>query len=372
MIKALEGTTEINLPYDKATHMQFYEKFLEHQSPYDYLTLYIHTPVCLQRCAYCMHNSLAVPEARVPHTLDRGISILEMEFAKISHLFSNQKIRAIYFGGGSPSLMTPSQIEQVLTLVDKYWDVQKTSDNMLAFEGHPSQITQEKLTVLKQWGINRFSMGIQTFDEEVAKQNNRIFISPQRILSIYDMLRENFSRVNVDLMFGIKGQTLKKFLKDVNYLIRHDVQRLTMYGYNNCMGTRPEPDEQVYQDSLIQAMGLVEQLLPDSYNFTGAENGEYAEFNCIWKRGFGFKYPYSTAPLAPAYTNNILGFSMNAAHAANWFMPLETHALFSSAQNQMILRPMELLGRDVAAEIRTVRASIDATGIIPSYQDSDF
>lgn len=110
MIKSMAGITEeINIPYNKTTHMQMYRTFLDHMTPYDYLTLYIHTPICLQRCAYCMHNSMALSESKVPHAISRGISVLEQSFSEVSSMFANQKIRAIYFGGGSCNILIQSR-----------------------------------------------------------------------------------------------------------------------------------------------------------------------------------------------------------------------------------------------------------------------
>lgn len=284
-----------------------------------------------------MHPSLVAEADDLEDLLTLGLENLEAQFKQHSGLFAGLPIRAMYFGGGSPSLMPPSYLERLFTLIDKYWIVEHTADNMLALEGHPSQITEEWITIARDWGINRFSMGVQSLDPKVLQANNRIVYSKEQILDMYDMLSSYFSRVNLDLMFGIRRQTLRSHLKDVKALLDHDVQRLTIYGFNNSREARPIQNEEQYQKLAIEAIELTKHLAGPQYNFIGSEKDDYREFNCYFKSGLSFKYPYGTEPLYPFF-NNILGFSMSLAGAANWFVPLGMQVLISPVNNQIIIR----------------------------------
>jgi coproporphyrinogen III oxidase-like Fe-S oxidoreductase len=334
---------EIYLPYSLEFLLQAYQDFMLAKSSLDYVTLYIHTPYCLQRCSYCMYQSNIVSPSEAEIAIDSGIIELERQFEKVAPIFSKEPIRALYFGGGSSSLYSPKQLEKLFVILDKYWDIHKTDENMLAWEGHPSQLYPEQLEVLSQWGINRFSIGIQSLDPIVLQAANRLILPTEEILATYDYLKEKFLRVNVDLIYGLQKQTFDSFIRDITTLTAHDMEHITLYGINDARKTRAIADTAEYRTQAQQVFSYIHNSFTSSrYAFAGSSLTSYNEFNCLYHRDTpSFRYPYGTSYIPPFF-NSIIGFSMTGEMAASCLTPLGISIIPSKANNQLTVRGASL------------------------------
>lgn len=297
---------KLTVPYSKEIQLKIWEEYLKKKTKFDYTTLYIHFPFCKQKCNYCMHDSGIMKNSGV---IEGGIKYLEEQFKFAQQVFKNEPISAIYFGGGSASLLESYHLDKVLNLVDKYWNLQKTDQNMMAYEMHPSQVTDEKIRVLRDSFINRISMGIQSFDPEVIKAVGRIYVPKQEIIKIYHKLAENFDKVNIDFMYGLTGQTDNSFYSDIKAMVDEGAQRITMYGYNNVTGNRPIKDDQEYEITALVVMNHIKNIFKNQgYLFGGSTDDKYNEWNCLIKnnRDYSFQYFYNT--LTTDF-NNCVAFS---------------------------------------------------------------
>lgn len=371
-------TQEMYVPFSPETLRSLYQAYLETRTPsLDYLTLYIHTPYCLQRCSYCMYQTKIVSPSEASELLDKGIDSLEQQFQEVSDTFNSDVIQAIYFGGGSPTLLSSKQLSRLLSIIDRYWTINKTSQNMIAFEGHPSQISQDRIKQLTDWGVNRISLGLQSLDPEVLRAVNRVVLPKAMLLSKLEMLSRYVDRYNVDLMYGLQKQTAESFLTDVKELLSYKLPHLTLYGFNNTLPkTRAITSEQSYQTQ-AQKVFLTARSLLDSYPnyaFTGTTDAAYSEFNCIYKTNseLAFRFPYNTAPIYP-YFNSILGFSMERyERASSWLTPLGLQIVPSHTTNQIVLRSMNLLAHTSTAEVLQVRDSVIKQRVLPPPMPGNF
>ena len=160
--------------------------------------LYVHVPFCAKKCAYCAFYS----EAGSGQLVNRYVEALlrEMQFVA-----SDLKPRTIFFGGGTPSLLTLGQWERVLRTIQRLgW----SGAAEWTVECNPATVSLDKAKLLRDGGVNRISMGVQSFDEALLDRLGRVH-SRQMIFKSFDILRAaGFDNLNVDLMFAIPGQTM--------------------------------------------------------------------------------------------------------------------------------------------------------------------
>lgn len=211
-----------------------WQEYLENKTENDYTTLYIHVPFCIQKCNYCEYCS------KITHNGidDSKIDYLEEQFLNALKVFKDEPIKAINFGGGTPNILSPKQLERILNMIKKHWNLKIDKDNEMGFEFHPALFSKEHLDVLQNSYINRLSMGIQTFDKNVLKAENRLYVSEEQLKNIYNSVK-NFSKiVNVDLLAGLIGQTSSMLSNDVKALLDIGVESLTIYELNRVHNRR--------------------------------------------------------------------------------------------------------------------------------------
>lgn len=160
--------------------------------------LYVHVPFCAKKCAYCAFYSHAPSQ----ETLDRYTSALTHEL-ELTEFGSTPC--TIFFGGGTPSLLTTSQWQRILKSMDQLGTLGAPE---FTVECNPATVSLEKAKLLKSYGVNRISMGVQSLDEALLDRLGRIH-SRQGVFTSFETLRNaGFENINIDLMFGIPGQSM--------------------------------------------------------------------------------------------------------------------------------------------------------------------
>ena len=167
------------------------------------LSLYIHLPWCVRKCPYCDFNSYAVrdalPEAAYVEALARDIESQAVEV-------SGRPIVSIFFGGGTPSLFTPEAIGRVLEAARGHLTV--ASDAEVTLEANPGTIERGRFTGYREAGVNRVSLGAQSFDADQLKALGRIH-SPQETTRAADELHAaGLTNFNLDLMYALPGSSV--------------------------------------------------------------------------------------------------------------------------------------------------------------------
>ncbi len=171
-------------------------------------SLYLHVPFCHTRCHYCDFNTYAgILPLREPYV--RAL-LTEIELAgKMVQIADNmpRRSRTIFFGGGTPSMLSVPQISRLLEACFKAFVVDKNAE--ITLEANPGTLSQEQLEGLRAAGINRLSMGAQSFDEELLKTLGRIHSPDEITQAVHYARAAGFTSINLDFMFGLPGQTMQ-------------------------------------------------------------------------------------------------------------------------------------------------------------------
>src|SRR5689334_3328617 len=169
-------------------------------------SLYVHVPLCAQKCAYCAFYS----EASSGELINRYVSALTRELEFVAH---DLRPRTVFFGGGTPSLLNLRQWEQILRTMER---LDLLGAGEFTVECNPATVSSDKAKLLRDFGVNRISMGVQSLDESLLDRLGRIH-SREMVFKSFDTLRQaGFDNLNLDLMFAIPGQTLQVWRETLN------------------------------------------------------------------------------------------------------------------------------------------------------------
>jgi len=161
-------------------------------------SLYVHVPFCAQKCEYCAFFS----EASNGELISRYVAALERELSIVAH---DLKPKTIFFGGGTPSILNLRQWETLLTAMQRHGLLGASE---FTVECNPATVSLEKAKLLRSFGVNRISMGVQSLDENLLDRLGRVH-SREMVFKSFDTLRHaGFDNINIDLMFAIPGQTM--------------------------------------------------------------------------------------------------------------------------------------------------------------------
>ena len=209
--------------------------------------IYIHIPFCKSRCSYCdfatgLYNS---------DLAERYVEALEVDIQTTRETELSQTVDTIYFGGGTPSMLSPSQIDRLLRAVHKRFQVEPTAE--VTMEINPGSVTKSILSEFRHIGINRASFGAQTFDDAELARLGRSHTSTDT-LSTFDALRASgFDNISFDLIAGLPGQTMEGWQSNVERSLGLKPEHLSFYLLEVHSGTplaqhiergiQPKPDD---------------------------------------------------------------------------------------------------------------------------------
>lgn len=182
--------------------------------------IYIHIPFCRQICHYCdFHHS-----ASLTH-LDSMIEAIRTEIAASTDYIHEP--RTLYFGGGTPSVCSPEQLGRLISQVRTNWPTATLEE--ITLEANPDDLTTEYLDNLRQIGINRLSIGIQSFDPDQLRTMNRRHTPNEARQAVRRAQRAGFDNITIDLMYGLPGMTLVQWQGAISQALELDVQHISAY-----------------------------------------------------------------------------------------------------------------------------------------------
>ncbi|MGL4742369.1 MAG: radical SAM family heme chaperone HemW [Sarcina sp.] len=247
------------------------------------ISLYIHIPFCDQKCYYCDFPSFAGKG----DLKDRYIEALNKE---INQSLEGYIIDTIFVGGGTPSSLNANQLEKMLIEVNKF---NLSKDIEFTVECNPGSITKEKLDVMKKYGVNRISMGLQAVQNTLLKDIGRIHS--------YEVFKENFrlvrdcgfENINVDLMFGLPSQGMKEWKESLEMISNLNPEHISAYSLIIEEGTRFEklyeegklrlPSEDIERDMYHLAKEILEENHYKQY-----EISNYAKEGCECRHNIAY------------------------------------------------------------------------------------
>jgi oxygen-independent coproporphyrinogen-3 oxidase len=185
--------------------------------------LYIHIPYCVSKCSYCDFSSV-----RLNYSVGRYIDCLENELRISAHLLDEYIIDTIFIGGGTPTSIDSNFILRIMKTVKELYTI--TSNAEITIEANPGTINSMNAEDYIKAGINRVSLGIQSFDDSLLRSIGRIHTGEVAAETIRLLKECGFDNLNGDLMFGLPGQTIEGFLADIDYASRLGLKHISMYG----------------------------------------------------------------------------------------------------------------------------------------------
>jgi oxygen-independent coproporphyrinogen III oxidase len=223
---------------------------------------YIHVPFCAHHCGYC---DFAVAAGQ-DHLIDLYVEAVSEELARLR---SPQPVDTIFMGGGTPTYLNVGQLDRLLEQVDRWLPLRPAGE--FSIEGNPESVTADKVAVLAEHGVNRVSLGVQSFRPELLARLDRLH-SPSHIGPAFDRIRRRIDNVSLDLIFGVPGQSVADWQNDLTAALAFAPDHVSTYGLTYEKGTRlwkgrergqvvpvPEADElAMYQTAMdrLPAAGL--------------------------------------------------------------------------------------------------------------------
>ncbi|OGI02917.1 MAG: hypothetical protein A2Y25_09900 [Candidatus Melainabacteria bacterium GWF2_37_15] len=218
-------------------------------------SIYIHVPFCKSKCSYCNFISFAGKE----NLVEKYFKALEQEITcNLSGL--KTKFSTLYIGGGTPSIIDSAYYEKLLSLINM------RNDAEITIEVNPGTVDGEYLKKLKEIGFNRLSIGVQCLDNSILKTLNRLHTVENTINTVKAAKESGFNNINIDLIYGLPGQTLSGWQKMLCQAIELDVQHISAYGLKIEEGTKfyrnpPQnlPDEDEVVQMYLKTIEILEQ-----------------------------------------------------------------------------------------------------------------
>lgn len=177
------------------------------------LGIYIHIPFCLQRCLYCDFATYSQDQIRANQ---KYVDTLLIEATLRRHLWHQTKLQTIYFGGGTPSLLEAEQIAQILSHL-KSLDLEWLDTIEITLEVNPATLTADKCQSMKQAGVNRISLGCQSFNDLFLKNCNREH-NAQDSLNTIELIQKYYDNYSLDLLFALPHQSTPELLADLKVI----------------------------------------------------------------------------------------------------------------------------------------------------------
>lgn len=185
--------------------------------------LYIHIPFCRQKCLYCDFPSWAGKEGQMQGYVDA----LTKEIENRGKAYSDRKVVSVFFGGGTPTILSVPMLEQLMQAVFANWDI--AEDAEITTEANPGTLDGEMAVALKKMGFNRLSMGVQAWQNRLLKDLGRIH-TMEAFQENYKAVREaGFGNVNTDLMFALPNQTMADWQETVRNIVALNPEHISAY-----------------------------------------------------------------------------------------------------------------------------------------------
>ena len=197
--------------------------------------LYIHWPFCEKKCPYCDFNS----HVRASVDAEAWRSALLADMRAEHHVAGGEKLASIFFGGGTPSLMPPALVVDLLAEAERLWGF--APDIEITLEANPSSVEAANFADLTRAGINRVSLGVQSLHDETLQWLGRLH-GAEEALKALETAQNHFERVNFDLIYALPGQSLEGWQSDLERALSLSTSHLSLYQLTIEPGTRFETD----------------------------------------------------------------------------------------------------------------------------------
>jgi oxygen-independent coproporphyrinogen III oxidase len=282
----------------------------------DMAGIYVHIPFCKQACHYCDFHFSTNTQGR-----NELVTALCDELALQKSYLNSENIDTIYFGGGTPSILAAAELNRILTAVHSNFKINPAAE--VTLEANPDDLTMEKLKDLKTSGINRLSIGIQSFDDAILKFLNRAHDSCMAVTSALDARTIGFDNISVDLIYAIPGQDLiswgQNIAKALSLNPEHisayslTIEERTVFGKWLSQKKISMPENDISASEMIALIEALENAGYDYYEVSNfAKPGYISRHNSSYWRGE--KY-LGIGPSAHSYDGNGRQYNISNNHS---------------------------------------------------------
>jgi oxygen-independent coproporphyrinogen-3 oxidase len=199
----------------------------------DSFGLYLHIPFCFNKCPYCDFNSYAV--SLVPEKEYVSALIAELDFRAYESNWRGKTVKSIYFGGGTPSVFKAKSIDRIISFICSSFAV--AEDVEISLEANPGTLTADLLAQFKVAGVNRISIGAQSFNSQTLKTLGRIHSASHTEAAVEAARSAGFRNLSLDLIYGVPGQSVSDFKVDLRRIIELEPEHVSPYGLTIEKGT---------------------------------------------------------------------------------------------------------------------------------------
>jgi oxygen-independent coproporphyrinogen-3 oxidase len=311
--------------------------------------IYIHIPFCKQKCHYCNFFSVATLSKK-----DAFLAALLKEIELRKDYLQGETVNTVYFGGGTPSLLSISHFSFLISHLTKHFKIDPNAE--ITLEANPDDITEEKAREWKNAGVNRLSIGIQSFFDDDLNYLNRVHSAGQAHLAIEDVRNAGFENLTIDLIYGIPGLTDEKWTKNLETFFTLNIPHLSAYSLTVEQktplalliekGKYPPIDE---QQSVGHFRMLLEQAKAHDFihyeisNF--AKEGYYSKHNSLYWLGGNY---LGLGPSAHSFNGS--SRQWNVSNISQYILLDDYH---TSVEEKEVLTPDQRYNEYVMTSLRT-------------------
>jgi oxygen-independent coproporphyrinogen III oxidase len=251
------------------------------------VNVYLHIPFCTGKCKYCYFCAYELSNSPVKKF--EYVNCLCKEIELINRRYGKLNIRSIHFGGGTPTVLTDEEFELIFEVM--YNNMNISTGIEITCESSPETLTSDKVKFLFGLGVNRLNIGIQTLNDSLLKSINRRHNSKQALDAIDIAHNNGFTNINVDLMYGLPGQTFELWKDNLKQITRLGLQSISTYRLRIHPNGRLANDKNLHQEyelirmyvELLQIMDEAGYMQSSSHKFTLER--EFVQKQIISKRG---------------------------------------------------------------------------------------
>ncbi len=310
-------------------------------NPSSNIGLYIHIPFCHRRCHFCAFY-LEIARADRLATFYTSL-VREIELSSAQDLLTGRSLQSIYFGGGTPTALPTTQLASLVNLVRTTWPVRPSVE--ISVEAHPSSVTAEDLTTLVEAGFNRISLGAESMNDHDFSAIGRFGHVQETDTAVQAARTAGFSNINLDLMYGLPGQSLADWRQTLELLLALEPTHVSCYALTIEEGTRLAHDAarnpRLMPDELLQVeMDSVADSILTAAGFIRYEISNYAKPGWLCHHNMLYWTDGEYAGLGPSAQSYINDTRFgNTADLDTYVQRLDKHCLPKT--DETVLSPIE-------------------------------
>ena len=329
--------------------------------------LYIHIPFCKSRCIYCGFYSTTAEQMKQAYV---DAVCREMELRKAVYEKEGKDVgktlATVYLGGGTPSQLSPTQLQQLFDTIARHYDV--SDDAEITIECNPDDVTEAFAELLRSLPVNRVSMGAQTFDDDRLQFIHRRHTSEQVTTAIQRLRKKGIHNISIDLMYGFPDETLEEWEYDIQQALALNVEHISAYALTYEEGTplyRLQEEGKVKEIDEERSLAMYDRLI-DRLQEAGYEHYEISNFS---RKGWRSRHNSSYWQLVPYIGIGAAAHSYDGRQR-QWNIA-DINSYINHIQQGIVPAEEELLDKDSRYNDHVMLALRTCEGLDLSTLDSD-